>query len=248
MRKTYGLLAAIAVLGVAPGVAHATKFWGTCDDISGTATFSNGVSNTQQDTNYDFAGTAHCDGAVGDQTLSQAPVHIHVSGPANVSCANGKSTGDGLGTITLDSTGQSVPFKMTFTATASEVTIAITGMAGGSGTGSASFFNKDPSHFQDNATTLKNCGTTDGNKSLSFTAKADVPKDTALDDGKSASAASPSGGQQPSGGDQPSQPSSSTSGSSTGSQPAAKPKKPKHHKKPKHRGKHKAKGHAKHKH
>src|SRR4051812_48658298 len=103
MRKTLSVLAAVAAFGVAPGIAHATKFYGSCEDIAGTATFEpNGVGSDAKDTNYDFTGTAHCDGAVGDTKLSKAPVHVHVSGPANVSCSSGKSTGDGKGTITLD--------------------------------------------------------------------------------------------------------------------------------------------------
>lgn len=241
MRKTFGLIVAIGVVGVAPGVAHATKFWGNCDNIAGTATFSpNGVSSQAQDTTYDFNGQATCTGAVGDQKLDNAPVHVHVSGPANVSCTSGQSTGDGHGTITLDSNGQTVPFLMTFTATGSEVDITIKGVAGGSGTGHASFI--DQSNPSNNLTTLQNCGSSDGNKSLSFTAKADVPQDTALDDG--VNAASPqssdqSGSQQPSDSTTP-----SNTGSSTQTQPASKPKPKKH----KNRGKHKAKGHHKAKH
>ena len=37
MRKTFGVLAALALLGVAPAVSNASTFYGQCLDISGTA-------------------------------------------------------------------------------------------------------------------------------------------------------------------------------------------------------------------
>ena len=171
MRKTFGLMAMIAAFGALPGAAHATKFWGTCDDLAGTAKFDpNGVGAQPQETTYSFAGTGHCTGAVGDKQLDKAAVHVKVAGPANVSCTSGTSQDAnknerwGQGTITLDSTGESVPFQMAFTATGSHVDIKIKGLAGGSGTGSADFL--DTSNPQNNLPTLQHCSPADpdGNK------------------------------------------------------------------------------------
>jgi hypothetical protein len=239
MRRTLGLLASIAALGVvAPGVAHATKFSGDCLDIAGVATFKNGLKQAQEDNEYSFKGTAHCNGKMDGKAMPKdTPVTIQVSGPGKLGCAQGESTTPGQGTITVDGTGQVIPFKMTFTSHASEVDIKIEGVKSGKGTGSASFFNKDdpPANIQ----TLQNCGG-EGNKSLKFTATASVPEATPLDDGVSAAAPEPASNPTPSTAPAPESAPSNT-GASTQSKPAKKKHKAK--KKPKkHKAKKKKKG------
>ena len=183
MRKTLGLGAVVLVAGLAPAAANATTFSGTCDDITGKATFTKPLTSEKMPNHYEFKGTAHCSGIVDGKKLpDRSPVHVSVGGDGALGCVSGEGK-DGKGTITLDATGQKVGFLMDFTSTASEVDITLRGAKGGSGTGSASFFNEsDP---MANLTTVANCGS-GGNKELSFTAEANVPESSKLDDGQTA--------------------------------------------------------------
>jgi hypothetical protein len=242
---TVGLAVAVAMAFV-PAAAQASTFSGKCNDIAGTAKFGHPLNSTQADNTYDFAGTAHCDGTVNGKDVKGAPVALHVAGPGNMSCAKGDSTASGKGAITFKDTGVVIPFLMDFTATASEVTLTLKGIASGTGSGNASFFNKDPNHFGDNLTTIQNCGG-EGNKELSFTASATADK---LDDGASSGGSAPSssasGGGSSTGssgggdssGNAPTSGSSQTTVTTQSSDSQSKPK-AKHKAKKKHKAKHK---------
>src|SRR5688500_13173622 len=104
MRKTLGLGAVLLVAGLAPAAANATTFSGTCDDITGTATFKKPLKSEQGPNHYDFDGVAHCSGTVDGKKLPDgSPVHISVGGDGNLGCVEGEGK-DGKGTITLDAT------------------------------------------------------------------------------------------------------------------------------------------------
>jgi hypothetical protein len=258
MMRRIGLAAAIVAFGAVPGVAHATKFSGTCDPIKGTATFDPPLTSNTAHGSYDFSGSATCTGKVDGKDVNGS-VQVAVKGAGDLSCSSGKSDMPGQGTLTFDATGQTVHFLMTFTATLSEVDITLTGEKGGKGTGHASFADKD--HPENNLTTVQNCGGS-GNKQLSFTANATVPDSAPLDDGVTASSNSST---TPSTAPNENGPSVTNEPSNTGSsqpsaqqQPKSKPKKKAKKKKkkcgktkPKNRGKKhpksscgKAKGHS----
>jgi len=244
MRRILGLGAVVLVAGLAPAAANATTFSGTCDDIAGKALFDKPLKSDPAPNHYDFSGTAHCDGTVDGKKLpDKSPVHVHVAGDGNLGCQSGEGK-DGKGTITLDATGQTVGFLMDFTSTASQVDIKLRGAKGGSGTGSASFI--DQNNPVQNLATLQNCAG-DGNHSLSFTAKANVPDGTPLNDGQSATAEKPAAGSQPSSGTQESSaPTTGSSQSGSASQPAAQQPQSTQQSKPQAKKKHKKKKHKKH--
>jgi hypothetical protein len=250
MRRKLGLLAAIAAFVAIPGVAHATTFSGACNDIAGKAKFDPALKSQPAAGTYSFAGKATCTGKIDGKAASAVPVTIKVDGTGTIGCSQGQSDPNkpGQGTITVDSTGQSIPFLMSFSAVASEVNITIKGTKSGSGTGSASFF--DQNNPQNNLNTVTACGG-DGVKELSFTAKASVPDSTPLDDGQSAASSQAPSSDSSSNSNSNSnstQSNSTNTASSQSTQPKPKAKPKKKHKAPKHKAHKKHKAKKKHKH
>jgi len=122
------------VLGPASGT-H--SFAGSCS-LQGTVTFTPPLTNTQTPLVYTYDASGTCTGALDGRSVSNAPVKLHHSGPANSSCLGGRTTAPGQGALTF-ADGTAIGYTLDFNDVFTESEFDFYGQRSGSASGHGSF-------------------------------------------------------------------------------------------------------------
>jgi hypothetical protein len=117
------------VLGPAPAGEIAHSFAGSCS-VQGTVRFTPPATNTLTPLTYDYVASGKCSGDLDGRKISNDPVALEHSGPAEGSCPQAYTTAPGQGEIAF-SNGPAIDYTLDFTDVLSQVTFSFYGRRSG---------------------------------------------------------------------------------------------------------------------